>query len=79
MSTPQLVPGQEVQAYSEMGSGHDTTLVAVTDADGECELTFPSPGMYLLTARLRQDAKDSSRANIDVFNVSLLVEVRKKK
>ena len=79
LSRGQLVPAQEVQAYSEMGSGHDTTLVAVTDADGECELIFPSPGMYLLTARLRQDAKDSSRANIDVFNVSMLVEVRKKK
>ena len=79
LSRGQLVPGQEVQAYSEMGSGHDTMLVAVTDADGECELTFPSPGMYLLTANLRQDAKDSSRANIDVFNISMLVEVRKKK
>lgn len=79
LSRGQLVPGQEVQAYSEMDSGHDATLVAVTNADGECELTFPSPGMYLLTARLRQDAKDSSRANIDVFNVSMLVEVRKKK
>ena len=79
LSRGQLVPGQEVQAYSEMDSGHDATLVAVTNPDGECELTFPSPGMYLLTARLRQDAEDSSRANIDVFNVSMLVEVRKKK
>ena len=79
LSRGQLVPGQEVQAYSEMGSGHDPPLVAVTNAKGECELTFPSPGMYLLTANLRQAAKDSSRANIDVFNVSMLVEVRKKK
>ena len=79
LSRGQSVPGQEVQAYSEMDSGHDTTLATVTDAKGECELTFPSPGRYLLTANLRQDAKDSSRANIDVFNVSILVEVRKKK
>ncbi len=79
LSSGQLVPGQEVHAYPETGSGHDTTLAAVTDADGECELTFPSPGKYLLTANLRQDAKDSSRANIDVFNISMLVEVRKKK
>ena len=79
LSRGQLVPGQQVQAYSEMDSGHDTTLATVTNADGKCELIFPSPGMYLITARLRQDAKDSSRANIDVFNVSMLVEVRKKK
>ena len=79
LSRGQSVPGQEVQAYSETGSGHDATLAAVTDADGECELIFLSPGRYLLTANLRQDAKDSSRANIDVFNISVLVEVRKKK
>ena len=79
MSRGQSVSDQKVQVYSEMDSGHDATLVAVTDAKGECELTFPSPGRYLLTANLRQEAKDSSRANIDVFNVSMLVEVRKKK
>ena len=79
LSRGELVPGQEVQAYSEVDSGHDTPLVTVTNANGECELIFPSPGMYLLTARLRQDAKDSSRANIDVFNISMLVEVRKNK
>ena len=79
LSRGQLVPAQEVQAYSETDSGYDTTLVTVTDADGECELTFPSPGKYLLTANLRQDAKDSSRANVDIFSVSMLVEVRKKK
>ena len=79
MSRGQSVSDQKVHVYSEMDSGHDVTLVAVTNADGECELTFPSPGMYLLTANLRQDAKDSARANIDVFNVSMLVEVRKKK
>ena len=79
LSRGQLVPVQQVQAYPEMGSGHDATLAAVTDTDGECELIFPSPGRYLLTANLRQDAKDSSRANIDVFNVSILVEVRKKR
>ena len=79
LSRGQLVPGQEVQAYSETDSGYDTPLATVTDVDGECELIFPSPGMYLLTTRLRQDAKDSSRANIDVFNVSVLVEARKKK
>ena len=79
MSRGQSVSDQKVQVYSEMDSGHDATLVAVTDADGECELIFPSPGRYLLTANLRQDAKDSSRANIDVFNISMLVEVRKKK
>ena len=77
LSRGQLVPDQKVQAYSEMDSGHDTTLVTVTD--GGCELIFPSPGRYLLTANLRQDAKDSSRANIDVFGVSVLVEVRKEK
>ena len=79
LSRGQLVPGQQVQAYSEMGSGYDTPLATVTDADGECELIFPAPGRYLLTANLRQDAKDSSRANIDVLGVSMLVEVRKKK
>ena len=79
LSRGESVPDQEVQVYSETDSGHDATLVAVTNADGECELIFPSPGMYLLTANLRQDAKDSSRANIDVFNISMLVEVRKKK
>ncbi len=79
LSRGQLVAGQQVQVYSEMDSGHDATLAAVTNANGECELTFPSAGRYLLTARLRQDAKDSSRANIDVFNVSMLVEVKKKK
>lgn len=79
LSRDQLVADQKVQVYSEMDSGHDATLAAVTDGDGECELIFPSPGKYLLTANLRQEAKDSSRANIDVFNVSMLVEVRKKK
>ena len=72
-----IVPDQKVQVYSETDSGHNTTLATVTNADGECELIFPSPGKYLLTANLRQDAKDSSRANIDVLGVSMLVEVRK--
>ena len=79
LSRGQLVPGQEVQAYSEMDSGHEATLAAVTNADGECELTFPSPGRYLLTTNLRQDAKDASRANVDIFSVSMLVEIRKEK
>ena len=79
LSRGQLLPNQQVQAYSEMDSGHDAALATVTDADGECELVFPSPGKYLLTANLRQDAKDSSRANVDVFSVSMLVEVTKKK
>ena len=79
LSRGESVPNQEVQAYSEIDSGHDSTLAAVTNADGECELVFPSPGRYLLTANLRQDAKDSSRANIDIFSVSVLVEVRKEK
>ena len=79
LSGGQSVPDQKVKVYSETDSGHDATLAAATNADGECELTFPSPGRYLLTANLRQDAKDSSRANIDVFNISMLVEVRKKK
>ena len=79
LSRGQSVPNQEVQAYSEMDSGHDATLATVTDADGECELIFPSPGRYLLTAQLRQAAKDSSRANVEIFSVSMLVEVRKKK
>ena len=48
-------------------------LVTVTNAKGESELTFPSPGICLLTANLRQDAKDSSRANIDVFIVDLRI------
>ena len=77
LSRGQLVPDQKVQVYSETDSGHNTTLATVTNADGECELIFPSPGKYLLTANLRQDAKDSSRANIDVLGVSMLVEVRK--
>lgn len=77
LSRGQLVSRQEMQVYSEMDSGHDATLTTVTDADGECELIFPSPGRYLLTANLRQDAKDSSRANVDIFSVSMLVEVRK--
>ncbi len=79
LSRGQSVPDQEVQAYSEIDSGHDATLATVTDANGECELVFPSPGKYLLAANLRQDAKDSSRANVDIFSVSMLVEVRKKK
>ena len=79
LSRGQLVPEQKVQVYSEMDSGHDATLAAVTNADGECEFIFPSPGRYLLTANLRQDAKDSSRANVDIFSVSMLVEVTKKK
>ena len=69
LSRGQLVSDQKVQVYSEMDNGHDATLATVTDADGEYELIFPSPGRYLLTARLRQDAKESSRANIDVFDV----------
>ena len=77
LSRGESVPNQEVQAYSEMDSGHDPMLATVTDADGECELVFPSPGRYLLTANLRQEAKDSSRANVDIFNVSMLVEIRK--
>ena len=77
LSRGQSVPNQEVQAYSEMDSGHDPMLATVTDADGECELVFPSPGRYLLTADLRQAAKDSSRANVDILSVSMLVEVRK--
>ena len=79
LSRGQPVPRQKVQVYSEMDSGHDATLTTVTDADGECELIFPSPGRYLLTANLRQDAKDSARANVDIFSVSMLVEVSKKK
>ena len=73
----QSVPNQKVEVYSEADSGHDATLVTVTNADGECELIFPSPGRHLLTAKLRQEAKDSSRANIDDFSVSILVEVMK--
>ena len=79
LSRGQSVPGQQVRAYSEADSGHDATLTTVADAGGECELIFPSPGMYLLTANLRQAAKDSSRANVDIFSVSMLVEVRKEK
>ena len=78
LSRGQSVPDQKVEVYSEMDSGHDAMLATVTNADGECELIFPSPGRYLLTAKLRQDAKDSSRANIDDFSVSMLVEVRRK-
>ena len=79
LSRGQSVPGQQVRAYSETASGYDTTPATVTNADGECKLIFPAPGRYLLTANLRQDAKDSSRANIDIFSVSMLVEVGKKK
>ena len=77
LSRAQSVPDQEVQVYSEMDSGHDTKLATVTDADGECELIFPSPGRYLLTTNLGQDAKDPSHANVDIFSASMLVEVRK--
>ena len=79
LSRGQLVPDQKVQVYSETDSGHNTTLATVTNADSECELTFPSAGMYLLAANLRQDSKDSSRANVEIFSVSMLVEVRKQK
>ncbi len=78
LSRGQSVSDQKVQVYSETDSGHDTTLATVTGADGECELIFSSPGRYLLTANLRQAAKGSSRANVDVFGVSMLVGVRKK-
>ncbi len=78
LSNSQPVPNQKVEVYSEMDSGHDAMLATVTNADGKCELIFPSHGRYLLTAKLRQDAKDSSRANIDDFSVSMLVEVRRK-
>ena len=78
LSRGQSVPDQKVEVYSEMDSGHDAMLATVTNADGECELIFPSPGRYLLTAKLRQDSKDSSRATIDDFSVSMLVEVRRK-
>ena len=78
LSRGQSVPDQKVEVYSEMDSGHDAMLATVTNADGKCELIFPSHGRYLLTAKLRQDAKDSSRANIDDFSVSMLVEVRRK-
>ena len=77
LSRGQSVSDQKVQVYSETDSGHDATLVTVTNADGECELVFSSPGRYLLTANLRQATKDSSRANIDAFGVSMLVEVRR--
>ena len=79
LSRGQSVPDQKVQVYSERDSRHDATLNIVTNTDGECELIFPSSGKYLLTANLRQAAKDSSRANVDIFSVSMLVEVRKKK
>ena len=79
LSRGQSVPAQQVRAYAETASGYDTPLVTVTNADGECELTFPSPGMYLLAANLRQAAKDPSRANVDIFSVSMLIEVRKEK
>ena len=62
-----------------MDSGPNRPLATVTDADGECKLIFRASGKYLLTANLRQDAKDSSGANIETFSVSMLVEVRKKK
>ena len=78
LSSGQSVPDQKVEVYSEMDSGHDAMLATVTNAEGKCELIFPSPGRYLLTVKLRQDAKDSSRANIDDFSVSMLVEVRRK-
>ena len=79
LSRGQSVSSQQIRAYSETASGYDTSLATVTDADGECELIFPSPGKYLLIANLRQEAKDSSRANVDIFSVSMLVEVRKEK
>ena len=79
LSRGQSVPSQQVQAYSEMGSGRNRPLVTVTNADGECKLIFRASGKYLLTANLRQAAKDSSGANVDIFSVSMLVEVRKKK
>ena len=79
LSRSQSVSDQKVEVYSERDSGHDATLAAVTNADGECELVFPFPGMYLLTANLHQDAKDSSRANVEIFSVSMLIEVRKEK
>ena len=79
LSRGQSVPSQQVRAYSEMDSGHNTPLATVTNADGECKLIFRASGKYLLTANLRQDAKDSSRANVDIFSVSMLIEVRKKK
>lgn len=79
LSMGQSVPDQKVEVYSEIDSGHDAALMtAFTNADGKCELIFPSPGRHLLTTKLRQDAKDSSRANIDDFSVSMLVEVRRK-
>ena len=79
LSRGQSVPDQKVEVYSEIDSGHDAALMtAVTNADGKCELIFPSPGRHLLIAKLRQEAKDSSRANIDDFSVSMLVEVRRK-
>ena len=78
LSNGQPVPNQKVEIYSEEDSGHDAVLITITNADGGCELIFPSPGRYLLTAKLRQEAKDASRANIDDFNVSMLVEVRRK-
>ena len=79
LSRGQSVPRQQVQAYSEMDSGPNRPLVTVTNADGECKLIFRASGKYLLTANLRQDAKDSSGANIETFSVSMLIEVRKKK
>ena len=79
LSMGQSVPAQKVEVYSEIDSGHDAALMtAFTNADGKCELIFPSPGRHLLTAKLRQDAKDYSHANIDDFSVSMLVEVRRK-
>ena len=79
LSRGQSVPSQQVQAYSEMDSGRNRPLVTVTNADGECKLIFRASGKYLLTANLRQAAKDSARANVDIFSVSVLVEVRKEK
>ena len=79
LSRGQSVPSQQVRAYSEMGSRSNRPLVTVTNADGECKLIFRASGKYLLTANLRQAAKDSSRANVDIFSVSMLVEVRKEK
>ena len=79
LSRGQSVPRQQVHAYSEMDSGPNRPLVTVTNADGECKLIFRASGKYLLTANLRQAAKDPSRANVDIFSVSMLVEVRKKK
>ncbi len=79
LSRGQSVSGQQIRAYSEMDSGPNRPLVTVTNADGECKLIFRASGKYLLTANLHQDSKDSSGADVDIFSVSMLVEVRKKK